>query len=274
MSISLPRTTRPLSRIISSFRATIGSAFLLVSLAACEDAPLEPRGFTHDTGERVWAAVTVPDGLPDARTWLAFIGEESTTDSPAILELLADAQRGRRSGDLPGARALEDSAALRAAGMVTRALDVQTLGWALWGLDRWARRVETDVDLRSAPDIEAASVLVRAHRLAATQSLERGDTSAAVIHLTRGSIVVRGYAPEVVAHRALTHAEALLAAVAPQDGDLHDRDRERAVHLLRSSRDALGEGDAPRALRRALYALQLAAASATDPALEAVEPNR
>jgi hypothetical protein len=263
-----------LSRLTPSLRASIGGASLVVSLAACEDAPLEPRGFAHDTGERVWAAVTVPEGLPDARTWLAFIGDQSTTDSPAVLELLAEGQLARRSGDLPSARALEDSAALRAAGMVTRAPDIQVLGWALWGLDRWARRVETDVGLRSAPDIETASVRVREHRLAATQALERGDTSAAVIHLTRGSVVVRGYAPEVVAHRALAHAEALLAAVATQDGDLHDRDRERAIHLLRSSRDALGEGDGPRALRRALYALQLAAASTTVPELEAVEPNR
>jgi hypothetical protein len=229
-------------------------ALLALGLTACEDAPLEPRGFTHETSERVWAAVTVPDEVPHARSLLPYLGGDLRAGAAhEVSALLQEAQRARREGDLLRSWELDASAAVLAAATLERSPDGRLVGEAFRGVDRWLRRVETDVELRSVAELDSAAARVREFRAAAAESLDRGDTLTAVAQLTRGAVVIRRFAPEVVSYRALVQAEILLSSSPGPD-----RDGERAIHLLRSAREALAEGDGPRALRRALYALQLA----------------
>jgi hypothetical protein len=73
------------------------------------------------------------------------------------------------------------------------------------------------------------------------------------VELAEAGVVVSSMAPAAVADRLLVHAESRLAERAAGDADA-----ERALRLLRHAREALADGDEVRALRRALYALQLA----------------
>jgi hypothetical protein len=227
-----------------------------LATAGCEDGPTAPSVFTHPADGEVWAAILVPEGTPDARTWLPYVREGRGSTNGALGEvrrLQGEADRLRRSGDLVAALALDEDAAMTAAGAVTQAPPANVLITAIGALDTWVERAHLARAQGSFEDLEERLVEVKRERSLAREALELGDTAAAIQRVTAGATLIREQAPASVAARALIRAERRIEALVETDTDA-----ARAVRLLRYSREALANGDPVRALRRALYALQLA----------------
>ena len=119
-------------------------------------------------------------------------------------------------------------------------------------LDEWADRARARLETGSYPELAAAAATVATHAQAARSALAAGDTGRAVLSVTRGAIAAREHAPLAVGLRLMAAVEARLAAGAGESPGVL-----RARHLLLDAREGLATGDSLRALRRAVYALQL-----------------
>lgn len=123
----------------------------------------------------------------------------------------------------------------------------------LSALDRWTTRVALEADLEASPALAISHGRVVEARRLATEALAAGDTSAAMLRIQEAAEVIRGHAPPAVALRVLERTEAVLEAKPEGTPGV-----ARALRLLRSARAELEAGEGLPALRRALYALQLA----------------
>jgi hypothetical protein len=245
----------PPSRSLSLRRLLLLLALPVV--AACDDGPTAPGIYTHPADGRLWVAVRVPQGTPSARTWLPYVhpdrAETGTVDR--LRWLIGEAEQQRRRGDLAGAAHLEPEASLLAARSITVAPPPRVLSASLQALQSWGDRAAEALALDRPTAAGDAVPLVRAHRAAAHAALQRGDTLAAVTEVAAAANLIHALSPESVAWQALVDAEQRLAA---HPGNAADAEHAvRAARLLRHAREALTEGDQVRALRRALYALQL-----------------
>lgn len=234
-----------------SSRSTLRSlcVLLLLGTAACEDAPTEPRAYRHETAEAVWVAVTLPAGAPTALTWSPYVSDEGALARLRGLE--ESAREARAEGDLTHALALEGEAAAAAAAALSAPPPARVVDRSFDAVERWLSGARSRAPGHDALDRDVE--VVREARRAAQGAREAGDTLAAVRHLAEASARMRDHAPEAVANRALLRAEALLRDEAGSTAGT-----ERAVHLVRSARHALAVGEPVRAMRRALYAVQLA----------------
>jgi hypothetical protein len=229
---------------------------LVAALAACEDSPTVPGVYTQSADGHLWVALDMPFGTPTLRTWLPFVRPDPpSTDAvmAGLRELRNDAEQLRRTGAIDEAIARETEAAVLAAGSLTRNPPSHVLLTALAALDVWCDKADGVVEWGQFAEMRAAADAVRSRRTAAAEALERGDTSAAAVDLAIAGGVVSSMAPAAVASRLLVHAEQRLVERAASEADA-----ARALRLLRHAREALANGDEVRALRRALYALQLA----------------
>lgn len=229
-------------------RAALASLLLL---AACEDAPTAPTSYVQHAAGGVWVAVTEPASLPRVDTWLPYIGQDGAAPG-AIREMRERAARFRTAGRIEDALQVEDEMMRFAARSLTRAPEPARLLSALAGLDEWADRARLRLQTGSYPELSRAVATVSGEADAARASLVAGDTSRAVLHITRGAIAAREHAPLAVGLRLMGAVEARLAAGAGQSPGVR-----RARHLLADAREGLATGDSVRALRRAVYALQL-----------------
>lgn len=234
------------------------AAIIACVLAGCVDAPTVPRVYTHPADGELWIAVTVPAGLPDLDTWLPYVAEprdggDTVSALGRIRSFRRQADEARRADAHSRASALERQAVRVAIHSLDRMPEPHVLSGAISALDMWTRRAEAEVDFQHHPELERAVGDVHSAREAAARLLARGDTAAAVIHLVEGAERVREQAPAAVALRVLDRVEARIRGEAEDDPAL-----ERALRLFRGARQALVTGDSRRALRRALYALQLA----------------
>lgn len=230
-------------------------AFTAMAVAGCENGPTSPGAYTHYADGRMWAAVSVPQGTPSVKTWLPYLHARDATSSPVlnhVRRLRSEAEGLRRQGELERAVAVEGRAAELAAGALSRNPPPPVLISALGALSTWMQQASTIADQEAFSGLDESMRTVREARAHATQALQEGDTIAAAVHLTRAAAAVFQQSPEVIAARALTRAEQRLV----REGN-ESPDAVRAVRLLRHARESLATGDAPKALRRALYALQL-----------------
>jgi hypothetical protein len=237
------------------------AVLLLAVLSACDDGPTAPGVYTHPVNGHVWAAVIVPETTPELRTWLPYL-RPSSAEAEATLQqvrsLHADAEKQRRLGNLEAAREKEEAATLLAARSLTHTPATHVLLTSLSALNLWADRAAFALAGGEFPELGASAREVRARRAAAAEALQLGDTTSAVVELTLASAVIRAHSPGAMAYRALEEAERRVAEQSPSDPDA-----ARATRLLRNAREALASGDDKRALRRALYALQLADSQTT-----------
>jgi hypothetical protein len=244
-------------RCTSAPPTTVLSLLLVCGLlAACDDGPAGPGVIVHPADGQVWTAVLVPDGVPEARTWLAQVrpqGPDSEAALRQIRDLRGEAERARRAGDLETARLREDDAALLAARSLTQMPPTPVLLAGLGALDIWSDRASRPLEGEGFDELRTTVADVRAHRRRAASAMQNGDTLTAVLALTEASRLVNSYAPDLVAARLLARAETRL-----REHSASHPDAARALRLLRNSREALATGDDERAIRRAFYALQLA----------------
>lgn len=242
-----------------SSRATLRSlcVLLLLGTAACEDAPTEPRAYRHETAEGVWVAVTLPAGTPTAQSWSPYVSDEAAL--AGLRRLYEAASAARAGGDLTRALALEEDATARAAAALTTPPPARVVDRGFDAVERWLAGVRSRAPGHDGLDRDVEAV--RASHRAAEGARQAGDTLAAVRHLAAAAARIRDHAPEAVANRALLRAETLLRADADPSAET-----ERAVHLVRSARHALAVGEPVRAMRRALYAVQLAESLTAAPA--------
>lgn len=219
--------------------------------AACTDLPTGPDSFVHQAGGSVWVAVSVPAGLPDARSWSPYLvpGSEAAL---VLEELRVAAGRARRTGALERAAALEAEAARTAAASVASSPPAVELLGALAALDAWGERAAVRLQAGIYPDLDVAAARVRVLRDAARASLQRGDSLQAVVELTDGAEVARSFAPQAVALRLAGEAQRRIEADPDPSENL-----KRARRLLLTAREAMATGDQTRAMKRAWYALQL-----------------
>lgn len=231
-------------------------------MAACEDAPTEPRAYRHETAEGVWVAVTLPAGTPTVLSWLPYVRDEAAL--ARLRGLDESAREARAAGDLTLALALEGEAADAAAAALAAPPPAGVVDRSFDAVERWLAGVRSRAPGHDVLDRDV-EVVREAHR-AARSTRQAGDTLAAVRHLAEAAERIRDHAPEAVANRALLRAEALLRADADPTAET-----ERAVHLVRSARHALAVGEPVRAMRRALYAVQLAESVAAAPEAAARE---
>jgi hypothetical protein len=227
-----------------------------VLFAACDEGPTAPTVYTHPADGKLWAAIVVPNGTPDARTWLPYVAQgrpEGQAVVRSARSLQAEAERLRRRGEAEAAQRHDEQAAALLAESVSRMPPPHVLHRAFSALDEWTDRARTAALAGEFPEVSDRMARVLALGVEAREALQRGDTVAALRDLTAAGALVREQAPALVAHRVLARAEERIADLAPRDPEA-----ARALRLLRHSRESLAQGDAVRALRRALYALQLA----------------
>lgn len=205
-------------------------------------------------GGEAWIAIPEPAGLPSLDALLPYVGDGPAAGAVALeLHALAGAAReARLAGNLERAAELDGEAVRFAVGSLERTPGPALLYESLRALDEWSDRVETGVDLRVHPEIGSSLRLVRRSGDAAREAVERGDTAFALLRIMHGAEAIRAHSPTTVALRVLGQAESRLRGRAGRSEAV-----ERAIHLLRSARRELVAGDGTRALRRALYALQL-----------------
>jgi hypothetical protein len=230
-------------------RALPAALASLLLLAACEDAPMAPTSYVQHAAGGVWVAVTEPVQLPRVDTWLPFVG---AADAASLREMRDRAVRLRTSGQVEDALALEDEMMRLAARSLARTPDPARLLASAAALDEWADRARARLQTGSYPGLSAAVLAVTTEAQAARARMAAGDTSTAVLHLTRGALAAREHAPLAVGLRLMGAVEARLARERSESAGVR-----RARHLLADAREGLATGDSLRALRRAVYALQL-----------------
>lgn len=222
---------------------------LCAALAACGDAPTLPTSFAREAGGTTWVAVREPAGLPDARSWLPYL---SAGDAELVRQAQASAEAARRDGRLEAALEMEAQARLSAASLLASDPPPARVRAALLALEEWEARAAERLDAGRYPTLQAVAAVVAARRAEAQAALARGDARAAVLSLAAGGEAARSASPVAVALRLVASAEQRIDADPSPSPDL-----KRARLLLRLSRDAMATGDETRALKRALYALQL-----------------
>lgn len=223
----------------------------LALLAACEDAPSAPTSYVQVVAGGTWVAVAEPAGMARPDTWLPYAAEGGPAWE-SLRELRAAAGRARGEGDIERALQLDDEALRLSALSLSRVPEAQRVLLPLAALDAWTDRARARLESGSYPELEATAATVRAQADAARASLALGDTMKAVVHVTRGTLAARRLSPMAVGLRLMASVEARLG-----DGKGESAGVRRARHLLRDAREGLATGDSVRALRRALYALQL-----------------
>lgn len=239
-------------KILPRLRNGIAALTATLLVGACSDAPTTPAAMQQIAGGEAWIAVPAPEGLPDLATWTPLLGQESGART-RVEALSARAKAARLDGDLEHAAALEREAVGAAIRFITVSPDPELISRAMDAIAQWRDAVGEDVDPRVYPQVAATHAAVGEAMAAAEAALTDGDTVSALLRISDAAAGIREHTPEAVALRVLSRAESQLRASGVRGPVL-----DRAVHLIRSARHELVDGDPSRALRRALYALQLA----------------
>lgn len=223
----------------------------LALLSACEDAPSAPTSYVQVVAGGTWVAVAEPVGMAKPESWLAYTAEGGPAWE-SLRELRASAARARNGGKIEQALRLEDEALRLSSISLARAPEAERVLLPLAALDAWTDRARARLEIGSYPELSAATEAVHAEAEAARAALAAGDTRRAVVHVTRGTLQARRMSPMAVGLRLMASVEARIGAGAGESAGVR-----RARHLLRDAREGLATGDSIRALRRAIYALQL-----------------
>jgi hypothetical protein len=227
------------------------AALAVLLLAACDDGPTGPTSYVQHAAGGDWVAVMEPVGLPRVETWLPYI-DGGTVAGAAVREMRERARQFRLAGRVEEALQMEDEMMRFASRALTRTPEPARLLASAAALDTWVDRARARLETGSYPELAAAAASVALLADSARGSLAAGDTGRAVLQLTRGAGTAREHAPLAVGLRLMGAVEARLAAGAGESAGVR-----RARHLLADARDGLATGDSLRALRRAVYALQL-----------------
>jgi hypothetical protein len=219
------------------------------AVAACGDSPTLPTSFAREAGGTTWVAIREPEGLPGVRSWLPYL---SAGDAARVRQVQAAARAARDAGRLEAALEMDAEARLAAASLLAADPPPARLRAALAALRAWEARAAERLKAGSYPTLDSVALVVSARRAEAEAALARGDGRAAVLRLSEGAEAAREASPVAVALRLVTRAEQRIDADASPSADL-----KRARLLLRLSREAMATGDQTRAMKRALYALQL-----------------
>lgn len=239
--------------MLRSSHARLLALAAVLSLAACSDAGTAPTSYVQVVAGGAWVAVAEPAGLPRSDTWLPYLAPSGPA-AAQVRQLRDAAGRARGAGRVEEAVALEDDALRLAAGSLARAPDaVRGVGVPLSALDAWTDRARARLETGRYPQLDAAAAAVSAEAAAARRALAAGDTMAAVMHLANGTLAARHQSALGVGLRLLAAVEARLGPPKRIDST----NLKRARHLLAGAREALATGDSMRAMRRAVYALQL-----------------
>jgi hypothetical protein len=226
----------------------------VLAAAACEDAGTAPTSYVQAVaGGGAWVAVAEPVGMARSDTWLPWLAAGGPA-AAQVRQLRDGASRARGAGRVEEAIALEDDALRLAAGSLARSPDaVRGVLVPLGALDAWTDRARARLETGRYPQLQAAAAAVAAEAAAARRALAAGDTMTAVVHLANGTLAARRQSTLGVGLRLLAAVEARLGP--PKSID--STNLKRARHLLAGAREALATGDSMRAMRRAVYALQL-----------------
>ncbi|HEX8391952.1 MAG TPA: hypothetical protein VF665_06325 [Longimicrobium sp.] len=222
----------------------------LLALAACQDGPTGPDSYVQSAGGVEWVAVTEPVGMARADAWLRYAAPDAPVRA-AVHGLHESAARSRAAGRMEEALRMEGQALLLAAGGMSRSPAPRRVLEPLAALDVWADRARERLEQGRYPALDSALTSVAARADSARAALAAGDTSAAVLLVARGTLRAREQGPMAVGLRLLASAEARLQARGA------GQNAARARRLLAGAREGLAAGDSIRALRRAVYALQL-----------------
>lgn len=224
----------------------------VLALAACGDAGTAPTSYVQVVSGGAWVAVAEPQGMARADTWLPWLA----ADGPAaaqVRHLREAAGRARGAGRIEESLALENDALRLAAGSLARAPDPVRILVPLAALDAWTDRARERLATGRYPELDAAATAVAAEAAAARGALAAGDTSGAVLHLAQGTRLAREQSALGVGVRLLASIESRLGRPAAAE----NANVKRARRLLAGAREGLATGDHVRALRRAVYAVQL-----------------
>jgi hypothetical protein len=223
-----------------------------LALAACDDAGTGPTSYVQEVSGGAWVAVTEPQGMARPDTWTAWLPAQGPA-AARVRELRDEAGRARRAGRVLESLRLEDEAMLMAAGSLARTPDPMRVLVPLAALDAWTDRARGRLETGRYPALAAAVAAVSAEADAARDAMAAGDSLKAVGHLARGTVAARAQSPLGVGVRMLAAVEARLGAPRAQES----ANLRRARRLLAGAREGLATGESMRALRRAVYALQL-----------------
>lgn len=232
-------------------RRALAALTALLLISACDDGPTAPTSYVQHAAGATWVAVTEPVGLPRVETWLPYVPAESAAGR-TLREMRESAARARSAARVEEALRLEDEMMRLAARSLARVPEPARLLASVAALESWADRARARMETGSYPELAAAVARVSGHAHAARAALVTSDAGGAVLHITDGAIAAREHAPLAVGLRLMAAVEARLGS-----GAGHSTGVRRARHLLADAREGLATGDSVRALRRAVYALQL-----------------
>lgn len=224
----------------------------VLALAACSDAGTAPTSYVQVVSGGAWVAVSEPQGMARADTWLAWLPADGAA-AAQVRQLREAAGRARGAGRIEESLALEDDALRLAAGSLARSPDPMRVLGPLAALDAWTERARERLLTGRYPELDEAAAGVAAEASAARSAMVAGDTTVAVVHLARGTILAREQSTLGVGVRLLASIEGRLGKPDPRE----NANVKRARRLLAGAREGLSTGDTVRALRRAVYALQL-----------------
>jgi hypothetical protein len=223
--------------------------FCCAAAAACGDSATLPTSFARAAGGVTWVAVREPAGLPDVRSWLPYLAPE---DAAYVHQVQDQADAARGAGRLDAALAMDAEARVTAAARLAADPPPARIRTALGALTEWEARADERLRAGSYPALRTVASVVAARRADAEAALARDEPRIAVVRLAEGAEAARNASPLAVALKLVEQAELRIDADPSPSVDLR-----RARLLLRLSREAMATGDQTRAMKRALYALQL-----------------
>lgn len=248
-------------RIVGSRPLVLLSFAALLAATSCEDAPTGPEAaLIASEAEAALRVASALPTLPELASTLLDSGRLPAEDAGRLAEARALWIEAAEAGEPVVSIRMREEAYALAAPALARVLDRDELAGVHDRLERW-------IDLaRGALAGDAESDIARvlaagADLLARAREAEaRGDRLDAV-RLTLGAAdLLLATTPGAVATRLIAEAEQALEA-ARLAADPEDEERgqaiSRAERMLRGARQAVGEGDHARAIRRAYYARQL-----------------
>jgi hypothetical protein len=234
-------------------RAPLLPVLLVLSLAACEDAPTAPSSYAQVLGGVTWVAVVEPDGMARAESWIPGAAPAAAAEAR---RLLGAAARARRAGDPLAAAELEERAMLVAAAAPRPGDAAERVRVPLGALNAWIARAHDRLRDAPHPELERTTAEVTLRAAAARDALDAGDPSRALLEVGHATAAARRHAPAAVGARLLAALEDRLAAAPAGTAT------ERARRLHAGAREGLLTGENVRALRRVVYAHQLLDAAA------------
>ncbi len=223
----------------------------MFALSGCHDSPTDPLAslVTAETAPALDIDIALPS-LPD-------LAARTRTEAALAVPVVRWSDSWSADGQRDGQKAARRVAVHEAAPVLADALGSSGVGDAVMSVDQAVMALDGLTELPAV--LEPVVAEVREESRQAREALRAGRNAWALEQALLASDQLRAVAPEAVARALVTRGEAALAVTDSSAEPTVEWSRGR--RLLEGARQALDQGDFPRAVERAFYACQLLSAA-------------